>query len=217
MSDKKLTDQSVSDIDAALAAATARKAAKASKTGEASTKPAKTPKAPKEPSAPKRPRLTDEEKAARITARDATRAANKVAREEKRAAKMAERAANKSPAHMKKVAKAAEKLGTLDENAQLLFSDATSNLPASQVAILALHLTHFNRVKATERGLNQKIAAGQSVTVIGGDPRFIGQTGTVTKAQRIRCYVQIEGVNKPVYLFTSDVTVNTSSAQTATA
>jgi hypothetical protein len=33
----------------------------------------------------------------------------------------------------------------------------------------------------------------------------VGQTGTVSKAQRIRCYVEIPGVNKPVYLFTSDV------------
>jgi len=118
---------------------------------------------------------------------------------------------------MKKVTKAAEKLGTLNDAAQLIFSDATSNLAASQVAILALHLQHFNRVKATERALNQKIEAGQTVQIVGGDPRFIGKTGTVTKAQRIRCYVTVEGSSKPIYLFTSDVQPATAAKQAATA
>jgi hypothetical protein len=220
MAENKLTDQSVSEIDKALAAAKARKAAKTGATGTTGEKPAKaakTPKAPAAPKEPKRPRLTDEEKAARIAARETERAARKATRETARAAKLAERAANRQPAHMRKVQKAAEKLGALNETSQVLFDDATSNLPASQVAILALHLQHFNRVKATERALGQTIEAGQSVTIVGGDPRFIGKTGIVFKAQRIRCYVTVEGFNKPVYLFTSDVQVNAAAPAAATA
>jgi hypothetical protein len=219
MAENKLTDQSVSAIDKALAAVKARKEAKAGTASASGEKPAKAPKTPKAPSEPKRPRLTDEEKAARLTQRETERAERKATRDAARAAKQADRAANRAPAHMKKVAKAAEKLGSLNDAAQLIFGDATSNLAASQVAILALHLQHFNRVKATERALNQAIEAGQTVTIIGGDPRFIGKTGTVSKAQRIRCYVTLEGVAKPVYLFTSDVQVNaaTPAVEAATA
>lgn len=214
MAENKLTDQSVSEIDKALAAAKARKAAKTGTAGEASPKEPKQPKAPKEP---KRPRLTDEDKAARIAARDAERATRKAERDIARAAKLEARNANKQPAHMRKVLKAAEKLGALTQTAQVIFDDATANLPAAQVAILSLHLQHFNRVKATERARVSAIEAGQTVNIIGGDPRFIGKSGTVTKAQRIRCYVAVEGFNKPIYLFTSDVSVTAAAPVAATA
>jgi hypothetical protein len=72
---------------------------------------------------------------------------------------------------------------------------------------LALHIQHFNRVKATERALDQRVVQGTPVRIIGGDPKFMGMTGTVTKAQRIRCYVTVPGAKREVYLFTSDVEV----------
>ena len=201
MAEQKLTDQNVSQIDKAIAAAQARKAAKAGGApGEA-----KAPKEPKAAAEPKRPRLTEEEKAAKVAQRDAERAERKANRDAARTAKLAERAANKQPAHMRKVQKAAEKLAPLDQAALLLFNEATTNLPAAELATLALHIQHFNRVQSTGRALNQKIEAGNTVTIIGGDPRFIGKTGPVSKAQRIRCYVKIEGFAKDVYLFTSDV------------
>ena len=81
---------------------------------------------------------------------------------------------------------------------------------------LALHLQHFNRVKATERALGQRVVQGTSVRIVAGDPRFIGLSGTVVKAQRIRCYVEVPGIKKPVYLFTSDVEVQSTSAQAST-
>lgn len=204
MGEKKLTDQTVSEIDKALAAARARKAAKQNG-GEASAKPTKETKdsAPKEP---KRPKVSEEEKQARIEARNKERAERKAKREAERAEKLAARLANRQPPHMKKVQKAAEKLGSLGQASQLLFNEATTNLTAAELVVLAQHIMHFNRVKATERALGQKIEAGMQVTIIGGDPRFIGKTGTVTKAQRIRCYVILEGQSKPIYLFTSDVT-----------
>jgi len=205
----KLTDNNVSAIDQAIANAKNRKAARegTSPAASSATTPAatKAPKPAKEPSAPKRPRLSDEEKAARDEARNKERAEKRAARAAARETKKLEKAASRQPAHMRKVMKAAEKLGTLAQASQLLFNEATASLTAAELATLALHIQHFNRIKATERALVQTIEAGQTVTIVGGDPRFIGQTGTVTKAQRIRCYVQVEGSKKPVYLFTSDV------------
>lgn len=203
MAEKKLTDQNVSEIDKALAAAKARKDAKGS--GGATPKPAKAENAEATPKEPKRPKLSEEEKAARLAQRETERAARKATRDAARAAKLAERNANRKPAHMKKVEKAAEKLAALGQAAELLFNEATTNLTAAELATLATHIQHFNRVQATQRALNQKIEAGMQVTIIGGDPRWIGKTGTVSKAQRIRCYVTLEGQAKPVYLFTSDV------------
>lgn len=213
MAEKKLQDTDVSAIDRALAAAKARKEAKGNGGKAEATGPSTTEAAAKEP---KRPRLSDEEKAARQAARDAERAERKAKREAERAQKLAERQANRQPAHMKKVQKAAEKLGELGQAAQLLLNEATTNLTAAELAALALHIQHFNRVKATERALGQKIEAGMKVTIVGGDPRFIGKTGTVSKAQRIRCYVAIEGQSKPVYLFTSDVAAAQVDAEAET-
>jgi hypothetical protein len=203
MSTKKLTDTDVSNIDQALAKARARKQTRDGKPAEATTKAAKPAK---EPSAPKKPRLTDEEKAARAEQKNAERVAKKAERDAARAAKRAEKSAGKSPAHMRKVMKAAERLGSLGQAAELLLNEATANLTAAELSTLAQHIQHFNRVRATERALGQKVEAGQTVKIVGGDSRHIGRTGTVTKAQRIRCYVSV-GEGKPLYLFTSDVQV----------
>ncbi len=219
-----MTDAKVSELDKALAKVKARKANKDGNTTSTTTtasgeKPAKAPKPAKEPSAPKRPRLTEEQKAEREAAKAKERAEKKAAREAARAAKKAEREQAKQPAHMRKVQKAAEKLGPIGNEAlQLMFNEITANYTAAQVTQLAAHLNHFNRVKATERALNQKIEAGQQVRIVGGDhPQYIGKTGTVTKAQRIRCYVEVEGAKKPVYLFTSNVEPITAANESAAA
>jgi hypothetical protein len=214
MSETKLSDQNVSEIDKAIQAAAARKALKAGGTA--------TPKAPKQPKAsngPKAPKQTEEEKAAKALAREEELATKKAARAILRQEKIASRNAGKQPAHMRKVARAAEKLGPLDQASQLLFNEATANLTAAELSTLALHIQHFNRVKATERALGQKkLTMGQVVSIVSGDPRFIGKTGTITKAQKIRCYVQVEGGTKPIYLYTSDVQVDAApAAATATA
>jgi hypothetical protein len=209
-----MTDKStVTAIDQAINAAKARKAAKA---GRAPTEP-KAPKAPKAPREPKAPRVSDEEKAARKAARAAELATKKAARVEARAAKAAEKAASKSPAHMSKVARAAERLPSLGDSAQLQFNDITANFSRDQVNALALHLAHFNRARATERALSQKLTAGMSVRIVGGDSRYVGQVGTVAKAQRIRCYVHLDGVKRDQYCFTSDVEVLAPAAAAATA
>lgn len=198
----------VSVIDAAINKAKARKATKSGDKSEGS----------KEPKVPgtKRPRLSDEEKASRQANRDAERATKKASRDEARQAKRAMRDANKAPAHIAKVAKAFAKLPVLNETAQVAFGDITSNFSRDQVAAIAAHLNHFNRAKATERALSQKLEQGMSVRIVGGDSRFIGKVGTVSKAQRIRCYVEVEGAKKPVYLFTSDVEVMNAAQATGT-
>lgn len=154
-----------------------------------------------------RPRLSTEDKAKRDADREQDKAQRKAERDAVRAAKQAERAAGRKPAHMSKVDKAAAKLPPLSTEAQALFNELTVSLPAAAINALAVHLQHFNRVKATERALGQKVEAGSKVRIVGGDPRFVGLEGTVSKAQRIRCYVDVAGAKRPVYLFTSDVEV----------
>lgn len=187
-------------IDRAIEAARARKSARDGTAGARAT-----PEAPKEPNAPKRPRLTDEEKAARKAARDAERAAKRAEREAARAARRAAREAERRTPHMRKVEKAASRLPPLSAEAEVAFNDITANFSAAMVSAIAAHLTHFNRVKATERALGRTFNAGDVVRIVGGDPRFVGQVGEVFKAQRIRCYVTVPGAKRPVYLFTSDI------------
>ena len=204
----------LSKIDAAIAAAKARKAAREAALQEAGP-------APQDPvviepgdgsDASSSDDLSDADKC------QSNRAAKKAMiladREARKAAKAAERGAKKEakvaqrsgPAHMSKVDKAAERLPTLTSEAKALLDDCTSQLHPDQLAALALHIQHINRVNATQRALSAKVEAGTAVRIVGGDPKFIGRTGVVFKAQRIRCYVTVPGVNRPVYLFTSDVT-----------
>lgn len=218
--EKKLTDANVSEIDKALNDAKQRKVAKAARTGvpagDAPAEP-KQAKAPKVPSEPKRPRLSDEEKAQRATAKENVRNEKKAAREVARTAKKAERDANKPQAHLKKVQRAAENLGELNQAALLLFNEATANLTAADLAALASHISHFNRTQATLRALDTKLVTGMKVTIIGGDPRFIGKVGTVSKSQRIRAYIDVEGAKKPIYVFTSDCQPVAAEVQTKSA
>ena len=123
----------------------------------------------------------------------------------KRAAKKAEREATKRTPHMTKVEKAAGKLPQLNDEAKKILGEVTTNFSRDQVTAIALHLQHFNRVKATERAINQKIEVGDQVRILGGESKYTGMTGEVVKARRIRCFVKVAGVKKEVYCFTSDV------------
>ena len=216
MSDSNTTPSlnNLSKIDLAIAAAKARKAAREAALAEA-------PAPPQDPTvsepdaddnvapetdltdADKRRSNRAAKKAMILADREARKAAKATQRQEKKETKVAPRSA---PAHMSKVDKAAAKLPTLTSEAKALLDDCTSQLHPDQLAALALHIQHINRVNATQRALTAKVEAGTAVRIDGGDPKFIGRTGVVFKAQRIRCYVTVPGVNRPVYLFTSDVT-----------
>ena len=197
-----------SAIDKALAAAQARKAAKEGTEVALKARPSK-PKGEKI-------KVDDAAKAAAKSAKEEARRQRqeqlKQQRDARRAAKMAERGEAKTP-HMKKIEKAAAALPVMSVIAQAFFGDITTNLSAEQVTSLALHLQHFNRVKATERALEQELEAGQQVRIVGGPTKYVGKIGTVDRAQRIRCFVNIPGVRKSVYLFTSDVETITEEMQ----
>lgn len=197
----------LSAIDKALAAAKARKAAKEGSTSQESGEVAVSAPATK---------VSDEEKAQKLAARAAKQAQLKAEREARRVEKAATKAASK-PAHMKKIDRAAGKLPMLNCAAQILFNEAITNFSAEQINAISQHLLHFNRVKSTERALSQKVESGTTVKIIAGDSRYVGMTGTVSKAQRIRCYVTVPGVKRDVYCFTSDVEiVATTQSSTGT-
>jgi len=128
----------------------------------------------------------------------------KLQRDERKLAKKVILSSGKQP-HMKKIEKAFSTLPIINDETQLVINDITSNFSAAQITAIALHLQHFNRVKATERALNQKLDIGQRVRITGGSTKYVGMAGTVDRAQRIRCFINIPGFRKPVYLFTSDV------------
>ena len=185
----------ISAIDKALAAAKARRAAKeAAGALEPSASEARGTAA----SAPAF--AAQQKKEALALARETARAAREAAREAKRSSR-----APKGETHMKKVKRAEERLPSLSEAAQALFNQSTVSLPAAELSALALHIQHYNRARATERAVSAEVKVGTQVRIIGGDPRFVGKTGPITKVQRIRCFVEIPGREKPVYLFTSDV------------
>ena len=199
-------DTKLSAIDRALAAAAARKAAKVAAHSEVSGSLVLDKKPSAEKPAKQKPAKDLSAKAARDAEREAAREIRKAEREARRAAKSST-AADRKPVHMKKVQNAAARLPELNDNMQLVFNEITANFSASQITAIALHLQHFNRAKATERATSQTVTTGTRVRVIGGDPKFIGREGTVELARRIRCFVNVPGNNKPVYLFTSDVEV----------
>ena len=206
-------------------------------------KPAKEPKVKEEPKAAKSRKdaankeLTDqqrdaarqkreEERASRAASKGekakaeaAEKAAKKAAREaakaEKRAAKEAEKA-SKKPAHMKKVARAAGKLPPISSAASATLDEITTNLSRNDIAALALHLQHFNRMKATEMSTGRRFKAGQRVRIVAGDLANIGKVGTIESARPLRVFVNVPGAKKPVYVFTSEVELVEEAANKAT-
>lgn len=194
----------ISAIDRALAAAKARRAAK--EAAGALEPSGDGPKVETQPDF-----AAAQKKEAQRLAREAAKAAREAAR--------AERSASRTPkgeTHMKKVKRAEERLPALSDAAQALFNQSTVSLPAAELSALALHIQHYNRARATERAVTAEVKVGTQVRIIGGDPRFVGKVGPITKVQRIRCFVEVPGREKPVYLFTSDVELFTESELSAT-
>ena len=180
----------MSKLDAAIAAAEARKASKAGKSPAAPTA---------------KPATNSIDK---VRARLDEQARLRLEREERRAAKRAEREAalaNRHP-HMGKVNKAAERLPALSETASQFYGDITANLSSAEIAVLAAHLNHFNRVQATESATHTgELTLGMQVRIMKGDIKFLGKVGTITKIGRIRCHIEVPGFERVAYLFTSDV------------
>lgn len=222
------TSKQPTAIERALAAARARAAAKVNLEDDApvaakakapkADKPAKEPKvkvvkesAAKAQKAAANAELTAQQKsakAAKKAAEEAAKAERKAKRDaeraERRAAKEAEKS-SKKPAHMKKVARAAGKLPKISSAAASILDEVTTNLSRVDIATLALHLQHFNRMKATEMSMGRRFKNGQRVRIVAGDLDNLGKVGTIESARPLRVFVNVPGVKKPVYVFTSEV------------
>jgi hypothetical protein len=125
-----------------------------------------------------------------------------------------EKPARSAPAHMVKVNKIAAQLPQLSVDAAVLFA-AVNNMSTADMNSLVQHINVSIRrrgVTAMAQGRVGKLEPGNRVRIVSGDTRFLGQEGVVSKVQRIRCYVRIDGRNKDDYFFCSDVV---SSAATA--
>jgi hypothetical protein len=190
-----MSNANMSEIDKQINAAKAKQArqGKSTMVTEGDAKPKAT-----------RKRLTPEEREARDKAKAEERAQKKAEREAKRAAKKAEREANKQPAHMKKIQKIMDALPELPDEAEIFFNQVVANLNVDAADALVKHLDVFVRTERTKQALNRNVEAGQTVRIVSGPAKFIGCVGTVVKAQRIRCYVNVPGHDKDVYLFISD-------------
>jgi len=208
----------LSALDRALELAKARAAARASAQGDEAPAKVKAPKpkAEKQPKEPKAVKVVDlaaqsakdAERAERKAQLEAQRAERKATAEAKRAAAKAERESKqqgRGPAHMKKVDKAAARLPVLSSAAQTKLNELRLELSNIDMTVLALHMQHIVRVAATAAAHGRKFTNGQQVRFTGGDPRYIGQVGTIDQARNIRCFVNVTGVKKPVYVFTSDI------------
>lgn len=128
----------------------------------------------------------------------------------------AERPQRQAPAHMAKVDKIANQLPQLTGDASTLFI-AMKNLSTADLNGILAHLSveirrrgvlaAVSQQASTEQGQQGSggVQVGQRVRIKSGNPRFIGQMGTVAKVQRIRCYVRLDGRDKDDYFFIADV------------
>lgn len=227
-----MTEVKLTAIERALAAAKARKAIKEAAglleeniaprvhlTSSRTVKPAKEPRAPKE----KKEKQTDPAlaaaKAARADAREVRRGVKAMKEAEDRAAKDS-RAANrtakraskkeaamtdKKPAHMKKVDRVRSKLNQLTSDAEQLFSEIVSSFGVTAIEDIAEHLMVHARAYKTVHALTQtQLRLGATVKITGGEKRYLGMTGQVVHSQKLRAKVHVEGVSKPVYIYTGE-------------
>lgn len=107
-----------------------------------------------------------------------------------------------TPAHMPKVDKVANTLPPLSEDASALFT-AANNLSTADIINLNAHLQIAVRRRGVAaasqliiQGKNnpaRELKVNQRVKVVSSNnPRLIGEEGTITKLQRIRCYVELD-------------------------
>ena len=226
-----MTEVKLSAIERALAAAKARKAIKeaaglieeniAPKTKlvnatERTAKPVKEPKEKKEKNVDP---VRAAENAARVAAREARRVAkaakdaddravkdsNAAERIAKRALKKESAMTDKKPAHMKKVDSARSKLNQLSSDAEQMFCEIVAGFGLTAIEDIAEHLMVHARAYKTQHALAQtQLQLGAFVKITGGDRRYLGMTGKVVHSQKLRAKVYVEGVSKPVYIYTGE-------------
>lgn len=94
----------------------------------------------------------------------------------------------------------------LSHEASSIFADYKALTAASRAAFTA-NAREFERVEGVKasKDIATALTVGTRVRVIAGDAKLFGKEGAVTEARRVRIFVQIDGANKPTYLFASDV------------
>lgn len=125
-----------------------------------------------------------------------------------------EKAVSTKLAHMSKIDKVAAQLPQLSTEALNLFATA-NRMSTGDINALVAHLSIEIRRRGVLAVVNvPRVEVGQRVTVNSGHPRFQGQSGVVTKCQRIRCYVRLDGRDKDDYFFVADVMDNADCSAT---
>lgn len=160
-----------------------------------------------------REKLREANKAKRKTQQDeklTKRAEKKAASEEKRKQRMEAREAKKAAKSKKPV--------TLSDAAQAVLDSARA-LPLSDLTALTSALNRATKDRAaTDAGaMADKPEAGDRVEITSGE--HAGKAGQVTRVQRVRCFVKLDGDaedKRPTYLYVSQVRVlEESSAKKA--
>lgn len=94
----------------------------------------------------------------------------------------------------------------LSERASELFESykALDNLDRSAFIANAREFERVEGVKASKT-IAAALTVGARVRITGGDAKLFGKEGVITEARRVRIFVQLDGTEKSVYLFASDV------------
>lgn len=187
-----------SQLDRELAKATQRVREKRSKASAAPDV------APADEAPARQRRLSKEQREERDRLAVERRAKAKQERESRREQRLLERAAQRKVPHLSKVQKAAAQLPELSDPAAQAYERLVAELSPVDLNSLGLHLQHLYRHHATEAAAARTLREGQLVRLLGGPAKTRGRVGTVESLNRIRCYVRLEGVTHPVYVFTSE-------------
>lgn len=95
-------------------------------------------------------------------------------------------------------------LPKMSDAAQEIF-ETFSNLEAHDRFAFVLHANDFNRANASTSSRDITFEVGQQVRIIGGNAKYYGKVGTISDTRRTRVFVQLKDVEKPQYLFASEV------------
>ena len=79
---------------------------------------------------------------------------------------------------------------------------------ADRTAFIA-HALDLNRrdSSAASKEAGKTLEIGQRVRIVSGSAKHIGKTGTIVEARRTRVFVEVDGVEKVLYLYAVDVTL----------
>jgi hypothetical protein len=89
---------------------------------------------------------------------------------------------------------------------------AVNNMDPKEVAVLAMHLNHTLREasindsrKAAENGGIEKGTYVRLARVSTVAAKFEGMVGVVQQISKLRCYVKLRGIAKPLYVYMAEV------------